>query len=129
MGKAGGEEEQRLEGCVGDEMQEGDARIARADGHEHQPILGRGGGGEQALGMGLEQRDDAARKRGRGTHGDDRARQTRHRGEEGLKAEQDEGPGGDHGRGMKQRRDRGGPRHRSEEPRRERDLAGFRGGG
>src|SRR3546814_827802 len=59
-GHTGGEEEQRLEAGMGDEMQDGDAGIAGADGDEHEAEVRRGGSRRERFGMILKQRQEAA---------------------------------------------------------------------
>src|SRR3546814_20871716 len=70
---AGGEEEQRLEAGMGDEMQDGDAGIAGADGDEHEAEVRRGGSRQELFGMILQQRHEAAGDRSRQADRDDSA--------------------------------------------------------
>jgi hypothetical protein len=125
---AGGEEEQRFEEGMGDEVE--DACGVRRDsaGEEHVAELRDGGVGEDALDVGLDDSDGRREERrsdadeGDGTQREGRAV------EDDVGARDHVHARGDHGGGVDEGGDRSGAFHGVGEPDVERDLRGLAGG-
>ena len=125
---AGGEEEQRLEEGVGDEVEDGGGVGRDAAAEEHVAELRDGGVGEHALDVVLDQGDGGGEEgSGCADDGDDAER-------EGRAVEEDMGAGdhvdagGDHGGGVDERGDGRGAFHGVGQPDVERELRAFAGG-
>ena len=130
--RAGTEEEQRLEPCMGEEVEH--ARLAgdEADGHDHVAELGERGVGEHAFDVVLldghqrgDQRGDAA---GPGDDGAGLEGFEDFESERELHAEEHVNAGGDHGGGVDERGNGSGAFHGIGQPDVERKLGGLADG-
>ena len=113
---AGGEEQQRLEGAVREEVEDGGTAVADGEGAGHVAELADRRVGEDALDVVLGERGEPrADHRDSGHDGEDD-----HRGRGGLEDGEEPGDevdaGGDHRRGVDQRGDGCGARHRVGQP-------------
>lgn len=119
---AGGEEQQRLEGAVGQEVEDGGSAFADGEGTGHVAELADRRVGEDAFDVVLGERGERRAGHGDGGHdGEDR-----HRGLGGREEREETGhevdTGGDHRRSVDQRGDGGRARHRVGEPGVQREL-------
>ena len=126
--RAGGEEEQRLEECVRDEVEDGRGIGRDAAGEKHVAQLRDGGVGEDALDVVLDKADGGGKEgRGRADDGDDGEREGRAV-EEEMSAGDHVDAGGDHGGGVDERGDGRGAFHGVGQPDVERKLRALAGG-
>lgn len=119
---AGGEEQERLEGAVGEEVEDGGAPVARGEGAGHVAELSDRRVGQDAFDVVLgEGGERGADHRDGGHDGEDD-----HRGPRGLEERKEPGDevhtGGDHRRGVDQRGDGRRARHRVGKPGVQREL-------
>ncbi len=122
---AGAEEEERLEGAVGQEVEHGGAAVTDGQGADHVAELADRRVGEHPLDVVLGDGGQAGADHRDGRHhGHDHQRGLGGR-EDGQEAGDEVDTGGDHGRGVDQRRDRGGARHGVGEPGVQGELRGL----
>ncbi len=125
---AGGEEEQRLEEGVRDEMEDGRGVGRDAAGKKHVAELRDGGVGKHALDVVLGEADGGGEEGGgRADDGDDGERDGRAVKEQ-MGAGDHVDAGGDHGGGVDERGDGRGALHGVGQPDVERELRAFAGG-
>jgi hypothetical protein len=117
---AGGEEEQRLERGVRQQVEEGGGGGADRERTGHVADLGDGGPGEHALDVVLRGRDERAEQQRDGRH-DAQDRQDG-AGEQRVEARDHVDAGRHHRRGVDERGDRRGAGHRVGQPRVQREL-------
>ncbi len=124
---AGGKEEQGLEECVRDEMEDGRRVGGDAAGEEHVAELRDGGVGEHALDVVLDEADGGGEEsRGGADDGDHGEREGRAIKEE-MRAGDHVDAGSDHGGGVDERGDGRGAFHGVGQPDVERKLRAFAG--
>ena len=119
---ARGQEQERLQAAVRQQME--DRRRERADAarHDHEADLADGRVREDLLDVGLRQRDQRREdRRRRADHRDD-GHGDRRKDEERAEAHQQEGSRVHHGRGVDERRDRGWRLHGERQPHVQRQL-------
>ena len=124
----GTEEEERLEEGVGHEVEDRDPVGADAESQEHVAELADGGVGEDALDIGLHQRDAGGQDRGEGSDGSDDGGGDRGQLEKRRRAGDHVDTGGHHGRRVDQCGDGRGAFHRVGQPDVERELRRLSGG-
>src|SRR3546814_9613368 len=105
---------------MGDEMQDGDAGIAGADGDEHEAEVRRGGSRQELFGMILQQRHEAAGDRSRQADRDDSAGKGWGMAQQGMQPGKKVSSRRYHSGGVQSHRNRGGSGHSGDKPERER---------
>ena len=120
--RAGAQEQERLEECVGEEMENAEAVAADAEGGEHVAELRTGRIGDYPLDVVLHEADGGGEKSGRRSDDENDAERGRRHLEQGRQARHHEHAGGHHRRGVDEGRDRGRAFHRVGKPGVEQEL-------